>query len=183
MTVSKIQRTRRGMLQMLVGGAGSAALLSVTPRPAQAELLLPDVVYNAMIERMGDLSFREANGNIVLEMPSHAETGLSVPVTLAVPDSPMTPANYVKSLHLFTELNPQPYVADYYLTQRSGKAEISTRMRLARSQSVYAGAIFSDETAYISAFHVTVNLGACAADIFLPDEAEAVRRRRLEGGG
>jgi len=28
----------------------------------------------------------------------------------------MTPTDYIKSLHMFTELNPQPYVADYYLT-------------------------------------------------------------------
>ena len=170
------------MLQMLAGGAGSVALYTVTAQPAQAELLLPDVVFNAMVQRMGDRPFTEAGDNIAFVLPTHAETGLSVPATLGVPNSPMTPTDYIKSLHMFTELNPQPYVADYYLTPRTGKAEITTRIRLARSQFVYAGAIRSDGTAWISAFYITVNLGACAADIFLPDQADVIRRRHSERG-
>jgi sulfur-oxidizing protein SoxY len=182
MTVSNTDPTRRSMLQILAGGAGSLAMYTVTAQPAQAELLIPDVVFRAMVERMGDRTFSESGKNLVLTIPTHAETGLSVPATVSVPNSPMTPADHITSLHMFTELNPQPYVADYYLTPRSGKAEITTRIRLARSQFVYAGAIRSDGTAWITAFYITVNLGACAADIFLPDAAEAVRRRQLEGG-
>jgi len=182
MTVSSIDPTRRGMLHMLAGGAGSLALYTVTAQPAQAELLLPDSIYNAMVARMGDRTFTEAGENIAFVLPTHAETGISVPATLGVPNSPMTPTDYIKSLHMFTELNPQPYVADYYLTPRTGKAEITTRIRLARSQFVYAGAVNSDGTAWITAFYITVNLGACAADIFLPDADEVIRRRRLEEG-
>ncbi len=173
--------TRRKILQTLAGGAGSMALISVIPRAAQAELLVPDRVFDAMADRMGNLNFQE--GAVVLTMPNRADTGLSVPVTVGVPDSPMTNENYVKSLHMFTELNPQPLVADYYLTPRSGRAEISTRIRLARSQFVYAGAVMSDNTAWVSTFFVTVTLGACAADIFLPDAEEAVQRRQLERDG
>lgn len=173
--------SRRKVLQTLAGGAGSMALISVIPRAAQAELLVPDLVFDAMVDRMGELGFKE--GTVALTMPNRADTGLSVPVTVGIPDAPMTNDNYVKSLHLFTELNPQPLVADYYLTPRSGRAEISTRIRLARSQFVYAGAVMSDESAWVSTFFVTVTLGACAADIFLPDAQEAVRRRQLERDG
>jgi hypothetical protein len=47
------------MLQILAGSAGSLALYTVTSQPAQAELLLPDVVFNAMVRRMGDRPFTE----------------------------------------------------------------------------------------------------------------------------
>ena len=75
MTVSSADPTRRGMLQMLAGGAGSVALYTVTAQPAQAELLLPDVVFNAMVQRMGDRPFTEAGDNITFVLPTHAETG------------------------------------------------------------------------------------------------------------
>ena len=53
-------------------------------------------------------------------------------------ESPMTAKDYVKAIHVFTEKNPQPNVISIKLGPRAGKAEISTRVRLADTQTVVA---------------------------------------------
>ena len=85
----------------------------------------------------------------------------------------MCPDDFVRSLHLFAPSNRQPLVAEYFFVPRSGRAAISQRMRLAQSQHVFAFAIMSDDSVWMTAHHITVTLGACAAEIFLPDARSA----------
>ena len=56
----------------------------------------------------------------------------------------MTAADHVKAIHVFTEKNPQPNVISVQLGPRAGRASISTRMRLADTQTVIAIAEMSD---------------------------------------
>ena len=128
---------------------------------------MPEWLQALVQDRLGRSDFRE--GRVVLEMPNRADTGLSVPLSVSVPDSPMTEADYVKTLHVFSTRNPQPLISDYYFTPSSGIAKVSQRIRLAQTQYVYGFAVMSDGTAWMSARHVTVSLGACAVEIFLPD--------------
>ena len=66
--------------------------------------------------------------------------------------------------------NAQPHeVRKSDFTPTSGVARVSQRIRLAQTQYIYGFAIMGDETAWMSARHVTVTLGACAVEIFLPD--------------
>ena len=90
----------------------------------------------------------------------------------------MTPQDHVKSVHVLTTRNPQPLVTDYYFTPRSGIARVAQRIRLAQSQYVFGFARMSDDSVWMTAKHVSVSLGACAAEIFLPDAARAKRRRQ-----
>lgn len=76
-------------------------------------------------------------GKIKLNIPPLVENGNAVAITVSV-DSPMTATDYVKSIHVFTEKNPLPNVISVKLGPRSGKAEVSTRIRLADTQSVVA---------------------------------------------
>ena len=128
---------------------------------------MPEWLQTLVRDRLGRSDFLE--GRVVLEMPKRADTGLSVPLSVSVPDSPMTESDHVKSLHAFSTRNPQPLISDYYFTPSSGVARVSQRIRLAQTQYIYGFAIMSDETAWMSARHVTVTLGACAVEIFLPD--------------
>jgi sulfur-oxidizing protein SoxY len=73
----------------------------------------------------------------------------------------MTADNYVKALHLFNERNPQPNVISVRFTPRSGKAAISTRIRLADAQKVVAVAEMSDGSFYTESADVIVTLAAC----------------------
>ena len=160
---------RRKALLGLSVSAGTIAAISLGPVPAASAVPeLPEWLRALVGDRLGRSDFQE--GRVVLEMPNRADTGLSVPLTVSVPDSPMTESDYVKSLHVFSTRNPQPLISDYYFSPRSGVARVSQRIRLAQTQQVYGFAIMSDESAWMRARHVTVTLGACAVEIFLPDE-------------
>ena len=160
---------RRKALLGLSVCTGTIAAISLVPVPsASAVAEIPEWLQALVRDRLGRSDFLD--GRVELEMPNRADTGLSVPLTVSVPDSPMTESDYVKSLHVFSTRNPQPLISDYYFTPRSGVAKVSQRIRLAQTQYIYGFAIMSDESAWMSARHVTVTLGACAVEIFLPDE-------------
>jgi sulfur-oxidizing protein SoxY len=73
----------------------------------------------------------------------------------------MTPNNHVKAIHVFTELNPQPNVISVRLGPRAGRARITTRFRLADTQTVTAVAELSDGTFWQGSADVVVTLQAC----------------------
>ena len=73
-------------------------------------------------------------GKVKLDLPPLVENGNTVAMSVAV-DSPMTAKDHVKAIHVFTEKNPQPNVISVKLGPRAGKAEISTRIRLADTQT------------------------------------------------
>jgi sulfur-oxidizing protein SoxY len=91
------------------------------------------------------------------------ENGNAVPVTVSV-DSPMTEAEHVRAVHVFTEKNPQPYVASFHLGPRAGRARVSTRMRLADTQTVTAVCELSDGSFWSDSANIVVTLAACLED-------------------
>jgi len=99
-------------------------------------------------------------GKVTLVLPQLADNGNSVPIRITV-DSPMTPADHVKSIHLYSERNPVPNMASFYLGPRAGKAEINSRVRLAGSQRVTAVAKLSDGSFWYDAAPIVVTLSAC----------------------
>ena len=88
------------------------------------------------------------------------ENGNLVVLKLSV-DSPMTVNDYVKSIHVIAEGNPLPNIFTVYLTPRSGTANITTRVRLADSQTVWAIAQMSDGKFYQGSAETLVTLSAC----------------------
>jgi sulfur-oxidizing protein SoxY len=138
----------------LAGSLGMASLLVL--RPA---LALPAEMNAAIAELTGNAPLRR--GRVVLDLPPLVENGNSVSVTVKVPDSPMTPADHVRRLAIFTEQNPQPNVAVFHLGPRSGRAVATTRMRLATSQKVVAVAGLSDGSWWSDQIEVIVTLAAC----------------------
>jgi sulfur-oxidizing protein SoxY len=80
-------------------------------------------------------------------------------------DSPMTEADHVKAIHVFNEKNPQPNVLSVRLGPRAGKAAISSRIRLADSQTVTAIAEMSDGSFWSDEADVVVTLAACVEGI------------------
>jgi sulfur-oxidizing protein SoxY len=83
-----------------------------------------------------------------------------VSVTLRA-ESPMTPADHVRAMAIFTEQNPQPNVATFRFGPRAGRAVVNTRMRLATSQKVVAIAGYSDGSYWSDQVEVIVTLAAC----------------------
>jgi sulfur-oxidizing protein SoxY len=99
-------------------------------------------------------------GRVKLELPLLADNGNSVPMKVAV-ESPMSAEDYVKTIRLLSERNPEWEMATFHLGPHSGRAEITSRVRLAGSQRVVALAEMSDGSYWMGTADVTVTLSAC----------------------
>jgi sulfur-oxidizing protein SoxY len=150
--------TRRGFL----GLAGSAALCGAVPivtvRPAQAT---PAMLASAIRNVVGEAEVH--TGKVKLDIPPLVENGNTVPMTVSV-TSPMTESDYVKSIHVFNEKNPQPNIGNFYLSPANGRAQVSTRIRLADSQKVTAIAHLADGSFWQASVDVVVTLAACTEE-------------------
>ncbi|MDA0654258.1 MAG: twin-arginine translocation signal domain-containing protein [Proteobacteria bacterium] len=172
--------TRRDFLRLAGAGAGALALIQVIPRPANAEaIVFPKKLLPILQEDLGGTDLNA--GRISLEMPFIAETGLSVPITFKI-DSPMTDDDHVTRIMGFAPGNPEPILADYLLGPRAGLAEVSSRIRLARTQTVFAAARMSDGTRWGTSFDIEVTLGACVEIIFDADRQIYNERHMLRFG-
>jgi sulfur-oxidizing protein SoxY len=147
---------------MLIGAASLAAgtaIVSVLPvtdaraTPASMEAAIKKVAGSAPLRK----------GKVTLNLPPIVENGNTVSVDIAV-ESPMTPVDYVKAIHVFNEKNPLPNVISAYLGPRAGQAKVSTRMRLADSQRILAVAELSDGTFWSDEVEVIVTIAACLED-------------------
>ena len=100
------------------------------------------------------------DGRVRLEIAELVENGNAVPLTVRV-DSPMTAAEHVVEIVLFSQRNPQPDIARFTLGPANGRAEVSTRIRLATSQQVVALARMNDGSLWQRRVDILVTLAAC----------------------
>lgn len=145
--MSAIDRRRRNVL------AGLGAL--VLARPAAAT---PEEMAAAVSTFTGGAAPRQ--GRVVLEVARLVDNGNTVPVTVRV-DSPMTAGDHVAAIAIFNERNPETGVAVFTLGSRAGKAEVSTRIRMATSQKLVAVARMGDGSFWMHSADVVVTLAAC----------------------
>jgi sulfur-oxidizing protein SoxY len=159
-TLQNTAATRRKLLTAAARLVGVFAILpKVTMRRAAAT---PDSMTAAIRAVVGEAPVRQ--GKVRLDLPPLVENGNAVPVTVSV-ETPMTEVEYVKSIYIFNEKNPQPNVTTFYLGPRAGRAQVSTRIRLADSQKVIAIAQLSDNSFWSDSADVMVTLAACLEDL------------------
>ena len=143
--------------------AGSAAVIGAVPivtlRPAEAT---PAMLVSAIRNVVGTANVQ--TGKVKIDVPPLVENGNTVPLTVTV-TSPMTENDYVKSIHVFNEKNPQPNIGNFYLGPRAGRAQISTRIRLADTQKIVAIARLSDGSFWSVSADVVVTLAACTEEV------------------
>ena len=152
MGFNSAEKNRREAL-VLTGMAGLAALLA--PRMARAD----EQAVAAEIKKLyGDKKFESSK--IKLDVPEIAENGLVVPINIEVA-SPMTDADYVKTVHVFADGNPLPGIVSYRFTPACGKASASTRMRLAQTQNIVCIAEMSNGSLHMAKANVKVTIGGC----------------------
>jgi len=138
-------------------GIGLASVIVVTPARAT-----PAAMQEAIRKVVG--TARVNPGRVKLELPPLVENGNVVPLTVLV-ESPMSAADHVRAIHVFTELNPQPDVVTFRLGPRAGRARVATRIRLAATQTVVAIGELSDGTFWSDSAGVVVTLAACLEQI------------------
>jgi len=151
--------TRRRFLALTGGAAVVGAVPIVAAQPAAAT---PAMMAAAMRDVTGAAVVR--TGKVKLDVPPLVENGNTVPMTVSV-TSPMTAEDHVKSIHVFVEKNPQPNVGNFVLGPRAGRAQVSTRIRLADSQKVVAIAKLSDGSCWSASVDVVVTLAACTEEV------------------
>ncbi|WP_245640607.1 SoxY-related AACIE arm protein [Polynucleobacter sinensis] len=100
------------------------------------------------------------DGKVKLVIPPLVESGNLVVLKVSI-DSPMTASDYVKAVHIIAEANPLPNIFTAYFTPRSGRADVTTRVRLADSQRVWAIAQMSDGSYWQTYADTLVTLSAC----------------------
>src|SRR5258708_7226674 len=151
--------TRRQFLALTGSAAVLGAVPIVTLRPAEAT---PAMLAGAIRDVTGSAVVR--TGKVKLDVPPLVENGNTVPMTVSV-TSPMAAEDHVKSIHVFVEKNPQPNVGNFVLGLRAGRAQVSTRIRLADSQKIVAIAKMSDGSFWSATVDVVVTLAACTEEV------------------
>ena len=140
-----------GAAATLIGAALPAVALAQDKPP-------PPAWEQAVSQVLGDA--KPIQGKMTIEMPEIAENGNTVPFTIAV-DSPMSDKDYIKAIHVIATANPQPGVATFRFSPLAGKASVSSRLRLARTQDVVSIAELSDGRFLMDKRNVKVTIGGC----------------------
>lgn len=146
--------TDRRTFLIATGSLGLAAAL-----PAWAT---PESMREAVRKIVGDATVTP--GRVSIEAPPLSENGNVVPIAVTV-QSPMTPADHVKAIHVFAEKNPDSHVITASLGPRAGRASLATRIRLADTQTVLAIAQTSDGRFWSGQVNVVVTISACFEEL------------------
>ncbi len=102
-------------------------------------------------------------GRVLVQMPDLTENGNATSLTVSV-QSPMTPSDYVKAVHIFSEKNPVPYIARLGIGPHAGRAKVSTSIRVADSQTFTIVAEMSDGSFWSGMAQTEVTTPACIDD-------------------
>jgi sulfur-oxidizing protein SoxY len=97
---------------------------------------------------------------VTLSLPMLADNGHMVPLSLKI-DSPMTEASHITHVYLISQRNPVPLMAKFVMGPWSGRADLSTRVRLSGNQNVIALARLSDGNFIYDVQEVVVTEAAC----------------------
>ena len=139
--------------RLLAAGIGMAATVLVQPA-----LATPEEMAAAIRAFTGGAA--PVKGKMVFEVPVLVDNGNAVPVSVSV-ESPMSEADHVVAIAIFNERNPQPEVAVFNLGPRAGRAAVTTRIRLADTQTLTAVAKLSNGRFIAESANVIVTLAAC----------------------
>ena len=143
--------TRRRALAVSAGALSIAVI-----RPARATT---ETMQTAIKQFSGGAAISQ--GKVTLDIPPLVENGNSVPLIVTV-DNPMTETNFVQTIAIFNERNPESNIGNFHLSPRSGRAWISTRIRLGDSQMIVAVAKLKDGSLWSGSAELIVTLPACA---------------------
>jgi sulfur-oxidizing protein SoxY len=149
---------REGLRQTLRAGL-YAAVAQLWPSQAQDMASGQLLSVAKMIEPLTQ-GARVLEQGVTWVAPVLADNGTLVPVTVQV-QSPMTAQDHVTHLYLLSQRNPVTQMAVFRLGPWNGRAEISTRLRLAGTQQVVALARLSNGEFRYGQMEIIVTESAC----------------------
>jgi len=145
------QFTRRALLSAAV--AGSAGLLAPGSADADDDEL-------ALIERLiGGVA--TPSDRVRLTMPSVFPNGYTVPLAFQI-EAAMTETDHVRKVIVLAPQNPIVEVAAFHFVVQRSEPRISTRIRLAKPQNVFAVAQMNDGALLMAKTWVEVATNGCS---------------------
>lgn len=100
------------------------------------------------------------NKDLQMEAPLLADNGSLVPIQIQI-QSPMSEQDHVTHIYLLSQRNPVTQIAVFQLGPWNGRAEVSTRVRLAGTQEIVALARLSNGEFRYKQMEVIVTESAC----------------------
>lgn len=124
----------------------------------QIPALEPERIAQLLQERLGHLDATE--GGLRLELPALAESGNSVPLTVAVEQAALDLQDPVRRLLVVATRNPHPLLLDARFGALA-RPRLTTNIRLAETQTVLAYAQLASGAVRTTRADVRVTIGAC----------------------
>jgi sulfur-oxidizing protein SoxY len=162
-----MQQSAALSITVLLGDALGLAHASVA-EPDRFLSTVPAATADALRRFAQGGSIRLDDNLVKLDIASLVENGHAVPVTLSLNSGAKSGAisgtARATALALFTEENPQPEVARFDVSS-SPRSQVSCRMRIAKSQRIWALARMSDGVCHARPVNVIVTLAACVEGV------------------
>ena len=114
------------------GGIGKAVADDVPGWPGRP--FSEHVLAAAMMDSIGTTKV-PVSSKITLHAPTIAQNGGSVPITVSA-DYPMTPQDYIQTVYLFVDHNPDPLAGEFHFTPASGQAYFQGRIKMKKTDHV-----------------------------------------------
>jgi len=160
--------TRRLFIRLVAataGLAGSFARLcfntSVFAQASGSGLPAPDEAVEATMKRLfGNRPIGSGDGKIKVELPQIAEDGGNVAITVDA-NLPVSGASHVSNLYIIADKNRRPMLAKFSFTPESGRAFVSTSIRLATTTDVRAVVEMNDGKLFAVSKSVRVTISGC----------------------
>ena len=155
--------------------AATAALVSLLAvQPAHANSDADEARWNALRSHyFGDREILDGRRTLALIVPEHASDAALVPVTVRTAFA-QSEERFVKTVTLLIDKNPVPLAGRFHLTPASGKANITTRIRVNDYSHVRAVAELNDGSLHMVKRYVRA-AGGCSAPV--PRDVEATLAR------
>ncbi len=149
--IMEYRLSRRSVLAM----GGCAVLMAIfgsfpaSASPKEAKARLAELTAGAKLQK----------GRIHINLPKLTQDGKRTRINVSV-DSPDAESDYVKAVHILAERNTVPDIASYRFSPLSGICDFTTRIRVAKSQTIIVAAQMNDGSVYIAKARCKVARGA-----------------------
>lgn len=143
-------------------GAAGALFALFGPRTSAAQEMAYPLQFFKRVNNPQSATGAEKQHLIELRVPVIAEDGANVPVVVTMPNHPMDPDHYIKSIQLLNFNDPVINKGVYNLTAANGQAYVSTQIRSDGGDSeVFAICECTQHGKWVASKKLKVSLGGC----------------------
>ena len=133
---------------------------------------------NLKLSLFGDTKAVSSNIIIDIEAPFRADDAAVVPISIRSKIS-QSPKKYIKKIYLLIDKNPTPVAGIFTLSQKAGRADIETRVRLEEYTFVRAVAELNNGDLHMAHRYVRAS-GGCSAPAGKDQEAALARLGKMK---